>query len=330
MCGGYYADRVPHTDLPLDELRAFRPEVAEPDDFDDFWASTLAESRAVEGAVRLTPAATPITQFSIDDVEFPGFAGDPVRAWLTRPRGDGPHPTVVEFLGYGGGRGVPGERLLWAAAGYTHVLMDTRGQGSSWGTGGATPDPHGSAPSVPGWMTRGLEDPREHFYRRVFTDAVRLLDALPGLPGVDGDRIAVTGGSQGGAISLAAAALSPLVRAVLPDVPFLCHLRRSVELTPHAPFTEVAAYLAVHRDRVDQAFRTFSYFDGVNLARRIRQPALFSVALMDDIVLPSSVFAAYNRLPGDDHEIAVYPFNGHEGGLTHHWVRQAEWLAARL
>lgn len=318
------------TDLPLDQLRSFRPDVAEPADFDGFWERTLAESRALATAPQVHEASTPITELIVEDLTFSGFGGEPIRAWITRPRVAEPRPVVVEYLGYNGGRGVAGERLQWAAAGYVHVLMDTRGQGSGWGSGGDTPDPHGSDASVPGFMTRGITDPETYFYRRVFTDAVLLIDAVAQLPGVDPERISVTGGSQGGGISLAAAALHPAVFAVMPDVPFLCHFRRSVEITPEHPFKEIERYLAVHRTRIDTVFTTLSYFDGVNFARRITAPSLFSVALMDAVVLPSSVFAAFNHIGSSDAEIEVYEFNGHEGGQIVQWVRQAEWLAARL
>ncbi|GAT74094.1 acetylxylan esterase [Microbacterium hydrocarbonoxydans] len=318
------------TDLPLDLLRDFRPEVAEPAGFDDFWTSTLSESRALATAPEVRPAATPITQLIVEDLTFSGFGGEPIRAWITRPRTDERLPVVVEYIGYNGGRGVPGERLQWASAGYVHVLMDTRGQGSGWGSGGDTPDPHGSEGAVPGFMTRGISSPETYFYRRVFTDATLLVDAVKQLPSADAGRITVTGGSQGGGISLAAAALHPDVSAVMPDVPFLCHFRRSVELTPENPFKEVERYLAVRRGRVEDVFETLSYFDGVNFARRITAPALFSVALMDAVVLPSSVFAAFNHLRSSDAEIEVYEFNGHEGGQIVQWVRQAEWLAERF
>jgi cephalosporin-C deacetylase len=320
---------MPLTDLPLEQLRDFRPEVAEPADFDRFWEDTLAESRASGGAIERRAAATPIRELIVEDLTFPGFGGEPIRAWITRPQREGRLPVVVEYIGYNGGRGVAGEKLQWAAAGYVHVLMDTRGQGSGWGTGGDTPDPHGSEASVPGFMTRGISDPATYYYRRVFTDGVRLVDAVRELPYVDAGRIAVTGSSQGGGIALAVGGLVPDLIGVLPDVPFLCHFGRSVQLTPDQPFMEIARYLAVHRDQDERVFRTLSYFDGVNFARRVTAPALFSVALMDGIVLPSSVFAAYNHLAVDDREIAVYPYNGHEGGQTHQWVRQAEWLSAR-
>ncbi|CAN5324548.1 acetylxylan esterase [soil metagenome] len=316
---------MPLTDLTLAELRDFRPEVAEPEDFDAFWAATLEESRPLGAAPVLAEARTPVTQLRVHDLTFPGFGGEPVRAWVTLPLTGGPFPTVVEYVGYGGGRGLPHERLHWAAAGYAHILMDTRGQGSGWGSGGDTPDPHGSGPAASGFMTRGIESPDDHYYRRVFTDAVRLVEAARGLPFVDAGRIAVTGGSQGGGIALAVAGLVPGLAAVLPDVPFLCHFRRSVELTPGDPFAEVARYLAVHRGAVDRVFETLSYFDGVNFARRATAPALFSVALMDPVVLPSTVFTAFNHYAGPA-EIAVYEFNGHEGGAGHHWLAQAEFL----
>jgi cephalosporin-C deacetylase len=209
--------------------------------------------------------------------------------------------------------------------------MDTRGQGSSRVVGD-TPDPQSSgAPRQPGFMTDGVLDPQAYYYRRVFTDAVRAVEAVRAFDGVDATRVAVTGGSQGGGITLAVAGLmGDGIVAAMPDVPFLCHFRRSVALTPGRPFTEVTQYLSVHRDRADSVFHTLSYFDGVNFASRASAPALFSVGLMDDIVLPSTVFAAFNRYGATDREIATYEYNGHEGGQLFHWQRQAAWLQARL
>ena len=320
---------MPRTDLTLDELRAYRSAAEVPADFDEFWDRTLAESRAAGDDVILVPAESPVSELVVEDLTFAGFGGEPIRGWVIRPRDSQPRATVVQYVGYGGGRGLAHEHLQWASSGFVHVVMDTRGQGSAWGTGGDTPDPHGSGPAFPGFMTRGIQSRETYYYRRVFTDAVRLIDAVREFDFVDPTAVAVTGGSQGGAISLAVAGLVPGLRAVMPDVPFLCDFRRSVELTPDAPFTELRNYLAIHRDVVDETFTTLAYFDGVNFARRATAPARFSVALMDPIVLPSTVFAAYNDYAGDDREIDVYPYNGHEGGQGHQWVTQARWLAGR-
>ncbi|BDZ41858.1 acetylxylan esterase [Paraoerskovia sediminicola] len=322
---------MPQFDLSVPELEAYEPPVEEPADFDEFWAATLAESRALGAAPTVERVDAGLTVVSVDDVTFPGFAGDPVRAWLTRPAdAPDPLPAVVEFVGYGGGRGLPQERLAWAAAGYAHLLVDTRGQGSGWGSGGDTPDPHGSGPASPGFVTRGIDDPADHYYRRVFTDGVRAVDAVRGIDGVDPDRVSVAGISQGGGIALAVAGLADGLRAALVDVPFLCAFRRAVTITGADPYGEITRYLSVHRGAEERVFRTLSYLDGANHAARATAPAVFSVALMDEICPPSTVYSAFHRYGGAGtvvKDIDVHPFNGHEGGQAFRFARHVAWLA---
>ena len=157
-------------------------------------------------------------------------------------------------------------------------------------------------------------------------DAVRAVEFIRTVDDVDGTAIAVTGASQGGGISLAVAALAEGVRAVMPDVPFLCDFPRSSQVAMKNPYLEIVRYLAVHRDHEEAAFATLAYFDGAVLARRASAPALFSVALMDETCPPSTVYAAYNAYAGAK-EIVAYPYNDHEGGAAFHKVRQAAWLA---
>lgn len=318
---------MPRFDLPLAELQDYRPEVTEPSDFDDFWSATIAGSREAGGEVTVSAASELYATVDVHDVTFPGYGGDPVKAWLILPaHREGPLPAVVEFVGYGGGRGLPTERLAWATAGYASFVMDTRGQGSVWGSGGETPDPHGSGPAVPGFMTRGIESPETYYYRRVFTDAVRAVDAVRSLPEVDPSRVSVTGGSQGGGIALAAAGLSEGLVAAMPDVPFLCHFERAVGFTGSDPYQEVVRWLAVHRGDEARVFETLSYFDGVNFARRADAAALFSVGLLDPVCPPSTVYAAFNAYRGAHKEMSVFPFNEHEGGGGHQWEAQAAFL----
>lgn len=321
---------VTFTDMPLDLLRAYRPALVEPDGLDAFWTETLAAARAAAGPTRLAPVDAPVRSLSVSDLTFTGFDGDEIRGWVVRPHGDEVLPAVIEYIGYGGGRGLPGERVNWALAGYVHVIMDTRGQGSAWSLG-STPDPHGSAAAFPGVMTRGILTPRDYYYRRLYTDAVRLVDEVRTMAGVDATRVAVTGTSQGGGLAIAAAALSgDAVAAAMPDVPFLCDFPNGIVRTPSAPFTEITRFLSVHRDEADRVLHTLSHVDGAVLARRIHAPAYFSVALMDDVVLPSGVFAAFHALSSDDAAIEEYTYNGHEGGGHRHWIKQVAWLDARL
>jgi cephalosporin-C deacetylase len=109
-------------------------------------------------------------------------------------------------------------------------------------------------------------------------------------------------------------------------VPFLCHYRRASEITDENPYAELVTYCKTHRDQVEQVFATLSYFDGVNFAARATAPALFSVALMDEVCPPSTVFAAYNHYAGPK-EISVWPYNGHEGGAGFQRAAQIRYLA---
>lgn len=314
-------------DMPEAELRRYRPEIAEPADFDEFWRRTLRESRAVGSEPIVTPVASPFTHVRVFEVRFSGFGGDPVGAWLLLPAGEAPAPGIVHFQGYGGGRGLPHEWLAWVNAGYATLVVDTRGQGAHRDSGSGTPDPVGSEPSVPGFMTRGIRDPETYYYRRVFTDAARAVDFLLARPEVDASRVVVAGGSQGGGIALAAAGLHESVAACLADVPFLCHFERAVGLTESDPYAEIVRYLRAHRGDAQAVARTLSYVDGVSFASRARGAGLFSVALHDVVCPPSTVFAAFNAYAADDKEIVVWPFNGHEGGGADQWSLQVEFLS---
>ncbi|MEW2164784.1 acetylxylan esterase [Streptomyces sp. NPDC007084] len=317
-------------DLPVDELRTYRGAATEPEDFDAFWAKTLQEARAHELGARFEPLETPLRTVRVHDVTFAGFGGHPVKGWLTVPSGaDAPLPTVVEFLGYGGGRGLAHTHLLWASAGYAHFVMDTRGQASAWG-GGDTPDPVGSGPAFPGFMTRGVEDPGTYYYRRLFTDAVRAVEAARTHPLVDASRVAARGESQGGGVAIAVGGLVPDLAAVLTDVPFLCDFPRAMVVTDRLPYREIGNYLKTHRGRTERVLRTLSYFDGVHFAARGRAPALFSVALEDQTCPPSTVFAAYNAWAAEPKRIEVYDFNDHEGGGPYQHAAQLDWLPAHI
>lgn len=317
---------MPFVDMPLEELEAYRPAVTEPDDFDAFWQTTLADAREHPLNPTFAPVDADLRTLDVFDVTFSGWGGQPIKGWFLAPRGaSGPLPCVAQYIGYGGGRAFPINWIDWPSLGYAHLVMDTRGQGSGW-TAGDTPDPEGSDPSYPGFMTRGVLDPGTYYYRRVFTDAVRAVEAAAAHPLVDAKRIVVTGGSQGGGITLAVAGLAPeLIAAAMPDVPFLCHYRRATQLIDTMPYTEITRYLKIHREQVTTVFRTLSYFDGVHFAARAHAPALFSVGLMDDICPPSTVYAAYNRYAGRK-QIEVYEFNNHEGGATHQRLRQIAFL----
>jgi cephalosporin-C deacetylase len=322
-------------DLTTAELYAYRPAPQPPTDFEDFWKRTLSEAAELplDPAFEHYDACLPAVE--VFDVRFSGWGGHRIAAWLILPAdGRASVPCVVQYLGYNSGRGIPLDHTFWAAAGYALLLMDTRGVSGLGGLPGSTADPVGGGnPQVPGFLTRGVLDPHDYYYRRVFTDAVRAVETAAVAPRVDASSIVLAGGSQGGAIAQAAAGLSALVgrppAAALVDVPFLTHIRRAIEITDAEPYKELIRFLATQRDVADRTLATLDYFDGLNLAALGNVPALYSAALRDPVCPPSTVFAAFNAWQGTK-EISVWPFNEHEGGGSQQRVRQLQFLKKLL
>lgn len=322
---------MPLFDLSLDELHRYRPDRNEPADFDEFWKRSFEEAATHPLSPTFSPVGSHLSLVDVFDVEFAGWNGDPIRAWLITPKSETPTGCVVHYLGYGSGRGFAHDHLAWPAAGWATLVVDTRGQGSgSTASPGHTGDPHGTlGAQAPGMMTKGILDPHTYYYRRVFTDAARAVDVAASHESIDDSRIVVTGGSQGGGIAQAVAAVQPRVAAALIDVPFLTHFRRAVEISSTGPYPEIVQYLAAQRDHQDRVFETLSYFDGMNFAARGQVPALYSTALMDTTCPPSTVFAAYNHWAGPK-GIDVWPWNKHEGGQGAQLENQMAYLAEVL
>jgi len=319
-----------YIDWPLAQLQTYTGSADEPADFDAFWAQTLRDNRAKAQPARIDPVRSPFASIEIRDIHFGGWNGEPISAWLRYPRDlTEPAPGIVVYQGYGGGRGFAFENLGWTEAGYVVLNVDTRGQGATWGFGD-TPDQGATGPAVPGWMTRGILDPAGYYYRRLMTDCVLAFDWLASQDMVDAQRVGLVGTSQGGGLSLAVAGLVPQVAAVAARVPFLCDYRRATEVTDEYPYQEITDYLATHRRDEAAVYRTLSYCDGVNFAKRATAPLDVSAGLADKTVPPSTVFAAYNNYAGSDKTMTVWSHNGHEGGGYEDDLRALHFFARTL
>lgn len=310
---------MPLLDLPRTELERYRAEPTEQPDFDAFWDETLAEARDHKGKTELQKVDVGLKAVDTFDVTFPGWAGEPIKGWLVLPHGE-PTACVVEYQGYGVGRGRVHEHLLYAACGLAHFVVDARGH-SRGDTGDRADVPTG--PHEPGFMTQGIHDPRAHYLRRLVADAVRAVDAVQEL--APAPKLVAGGMSQGGGLSLAVAGLVDGLAGVLSDVPFMCDYRRGALVSDRVPYLEIAQFLRKRPELSEQSFRTLSYFDAVNFATRAEAPALFSVALMDPICPPSTVYAAYNSYAGPK-ELKVYEFNEHEGGEALHALERVRFV----
>jgi cephalosporin-C deacetylase len=312
-------------DLPVSALETYSPSIPDPADFDAFWQATLSAAGSLPLDASFVPFDALLPGVEIHDVRFTGYGGTRVAGWfLTPANASGPLPCVIQFIGYGGGRGRPHEWLLWPAAGYAVLVMDSRGQGE-----GDTDDLPGVGPQHVGLMTRGVLSRDEYYYRRLFTDAVRAVDAAATRPEVDPSRLIVAGASQGGAIAQAVAGLRSDLFGAIIDVPFLTHFRRATEITDSYPYRELADFLSRSRHQTEKVFATLPYFDGVNFAARATAPALYTVGLMDDICPPSTVYAAYNRYGGPK-QLQTWPYNGHESGASQQPPVNLQWLHTLL
>ncbi len=322
---------MPLVDWDLPRLREYRPPLTREPDFDAFWDETLRQA----GGIALESQVVPVEDYPVPDARvargyFTGWAGARICGWWLTPPDwapgarEGRRPTMVFYHGYSGNKGQADQYLGWVLQGYNVFAVDTRGQA------GESTDPKGyPGGHATGWMTQGILDPREYYYRGAYVDCVRALDFVCAQPEVDPQRIGLTGGSQGGALTLAVAALDPQKRArvAMPDVPYLCHFRRSVDVASQGPYPEIAAYCRHWPQHEEQVFRTLSYFDNMNLAERISCPVLMNVGLQDVVCPPSTIYAAFNHLGAETREMKVFPYNGHEGNPTHlldklRWARR--------
>ncbi len=305
---------MPLVDKPLSELLHYPGINPRPADFDAFWDAALRELDAHDPKVELVPDDTlPSKQAECFHLWFTGIGGARVYAKYLRPKKvAAPAPAVLAFHGYSAASGEWVERLGYVAEGFCVAALDCRGQG---GRSGDVIETVGN--TLRGHIIRGLEDedPRRLYFRQVFLDTALLARIVMGFAEVDAARVGAMGGSQGGALTLACAALEPRIRRAAPVYPFLSDYRRVWEMDLcKGAYEELGHYFRrwdpLHQ-REDAIFTRLGYIDIQHLAPRIKAEVLMGVGLMDTICPPSTQFAAYNKITSPK-DLAIYPDYGHE------------------
>lgn len=306
---------MPIFDQPLPQLLKYQGTNPRPADFDAYWDQALRDLAAHDPQVELRPSLTlhsPTAQCF--DLWFTGIGGARVYAKYLRPLSSiGRRPAVLQFHGYSGHSGDWMDKLAYVSAGFCVAALDCRGQGGrSEDLGGVRGN------TLRGHIIRGLDeaDPRKLYYHQVFLDTALLARIVMNFPEVDPARVGAYGPSQGGALTLACAALEPRIKLAAPIFPFLCDYQRiwEMDLAKDA-YEELRLYFRSFDPRHERAAATFTklgYIDCQYLAPRIRAEVLMFTGLMDMICPPSTQFAAYNKITSAK-DVVIYPDYGHEG-----------------
>lgn len=299
-------------DMPLEQLRTYMGVNPRPGDFDRFWEQGLAEMYAVNPDLELRAANFQTRFAECSDLYFTGVGGARVHAKLLRPRVESePHPAILAFHGYSGSSGDWYDKLGYVAQGFTVAALDCRGQsGLSEDTGGV------AGSTLRGHIVRGLDGPPERMlFRQIFLDTAQLAGIVMDMPDVDENRVGATGGSQGGALTLACAALEPRIKKAAPIYPFLCDYKRvweiDLDLDAYAELRDYFRWFDPRHEREDEVFEKLGYVDVQHLCPRIRGEVLMAVGLRDEICPPSTQFAAYNKIRAEK-SLVLYPDYGHE------------------
>ena len=306
---------MPLIDKPMHELEQYQGINPRPADFDAFWDKALEEMHALGTDAALVPSAFSPPNAECFDLYFTGVDGSRIHAKYLRPvqKADSkPCPCVLRFHGYTGSAGDWSDKLAYVNMGMAVMGMDARGQGGSSEDRGSV-----TGTTLNGHIIRGLDDaPEKLLFRQIFLDTAQLARIAMARPEIDETRVMACGGSQGGALAVACAALEPRVVRVAPMYPFLSDYRRvwEMDLAKDA-YAELRTFFRNHdprHEREDEIFTRLGYIDIQHLANRIRGEVLWAVGLMDTICPPSSQFAAYNKITAPK-QLRVYPDYGHEG-----------------
>lgn len=304
---------MPVLDMPLGELRKYYGTNPKPEDFDAYWDAALAEMRSIDAKPEFVPADFKPEGAECYDLYFTGVNGARIHAKHLRPKNiNGKIPAVLLFHGYSASAGAWWDKLAYVLQGAAVFALDVRGQaGESEDTGGT------KGTTWDGHFVRGLadENPQKLLFRHIFLDTAQLAGIALDMDLVDESRVYAHGGSQGGALTLACAALEPRIARIAPMYPFLSDYKRVWEMDLDVDaYRELKYYFRKFdpaHEREDEIFTRLGYIDVHNLAPRIKAQTLFFTGLLDNICPPSTQFAAYNNLTCPKRQI-IYPDYGHE------------------
>ncbi len=303
---------MPIVDMPLEELKKYEGRNPRPSDFDEYWDKALKELDGVDPSPTFAPASFTARTAEAFDLTFTSTKNARIYAKFMKPKSiKGKAPAILFFHGLSGSSPDWTTLLSYAADGYVVAYMDARGQGGySEDVGGAP----GTTYTLP--FMRGFDGkPEDLQCRDLFLDTAQLARVIMSLDYVDEGRVGATGGSQGGALTLACASLVPEIKLAAPVFPYLCDYKRVWEMDLDTGAYEGIRYYLRHFDprheHIDEFFTKLGYIDLQFLAPRIKAKLMMCTGLMDVTCPPSTQFAAYNKITSEK-SVVIYPDFGHE------------------
>ena len=271
-----------------------KPSLPVPDDFDAFWSEQKKKLAVIPINPRLTPVKSPQAEIECFDLQADSV-GAPVSGYFAKPVGAKPKslPIMLTVHGAGVRSAGLGAAVAWAKQGF--LALDINAHGI----------PNGKPPEfyreleqgeLMGYRQRGRESRDTVYFLGMFLRLVRAIDFLTAQPEWDGRVLVVHGSSQGGAQAIVAAGLDPRVTFFSAGVPAMCdHTGAMANRISGWPKLVPLGEDGKPDAKVLQVAR---YYDMVNFATRATVPGLITVGFIDTTCPPTSVYAAYNALPG--------------------------------
>ena len=305
-----------------------------PADFNQFWQTALKEARKVpfEAEYRDIPDATN-DQFVTKLVRLRVGKNKWMQGYLTMPIANSQqpianspkYPVVLCPPGAGSQKIYPSDYFPKEGCIYMKIEIHDNDQ--------LMPDDAYNRmrqEKCDGYMRRGMASRDTYYYKEVYVGCARVLDFLCSLPEWDGKNAIVTGGSQGGALTIVTAALNEKTTLCAPFYPALCDLTGFLHQRAGGWPKFFSSWNKDSQVDIpqDQAVQTLQYYDVVNFARQLCVPTFMSWGYNDDTCSPTSVWAAWNEITAPK-TCDITPSSGH-WRFPSSWDKCWAWMKGQM
>ena len=280
-----------------------KPTVSLPEDFDIFWKKTIAENNAIPMDAVVTPKPELSTAtVAVYLVRLQNYkSGQYFYGYLSKPKDNKKHPVLFNPPGAGVKKIVP--ITSFADQGFISFTTEIHGVSPEI----SETDFQKMHKELSSYPTIDLEDKNNYYYKSVYLGCVRAIDFLTSLLEFDRKNVVVTGGSQGGALTIVTAGIDKRVNYIASFYPALSDNTGYLH-------NRAGGWPSMFRDKnqnnIVEKTKTMEYYDVVNFAKKVTVPGFYSTGYNDNTCSPTSVLAAFNSIKAAK-EIVITPISGH-------------------